>query len=304
MQQYVIVTGASGFIGSALIPWLLENNFKPVLVSRTPSKLGDHPPDVTALSLNELPDFVSQHDPNEIAAIVNLAGESIDGFFWSNAKKKRLLSSRLNAAKRLLEIVEKIPGWPGAFIQASAVGFYGNRGDEILSEDSGKGSGFLSGLVEQWEDSIQPLQQQDIRTVWMRIGLVLGKNGAFLNKMKPLFRFFLGGHPGSGRQWISWIHLDDLLNFIITAIQNKDYAGKYNLVSPNPVQAKDFYQTLSKALHRPSWLPQPAFALKLALGEMADELLLVSQRVQPQQLLQSGFEFKLDDLEKALKNSL
>ncbi|MHC4061794.1 MAG: TIGR01777 family oxidoreductase, partial [Planctomycetota bacterium] len=191
---------------------------------------------------------------------------------------------------------------PNLVIQASAVGYYGTRGDEILYEDSPSGAGFLADVSKQWEQTIQPLANSPTRLAVIRLGPVLGAEGGMMQKLLPAFRLFLGGHPGSGKQWLSWIHIDDVTSAIRFLIENPALRGVFNLTSPHPAPSRDFYRLLGKLMHRPALLPLPVCLLKVLMGQMAEELLLSSLRVLPNKLLQAGYRFKYADPESALKN--
>ncbi len=187
-------------------------------------------------------------------------------------------------------------------IQASGIGYYGNTGDRQLTENAAPGTGFLADIAQQWEQSTAAIKDQGVRQVVMRIGPVLGQNGGFLSRAKLPFTFFMGGYFGNGRQWLSWIHLADVVATIQFLLATKNTSGIYHLVAPNPVTSRDFAKSLGKIMRRPAWLPVPAFALKLALGTLAEELLLAGQRAIPQRLQQAGYPFQFTHLEPALED--
>jgi len=235
-------------------------------------------------------------------AVVHLAGESVVGR-WSPAKKKAILESRVLGTRNLATALGQTADKPRVFICASAVGFYGDRGDEILNEQSLPGQGFLAEVCREWEDASRVATDAGIRTVNIRIGLVLSQNGGALEKMLTPFRLGLGGRIGSGRQWLSWIHIDDIVGSIHHAIRTESLSGPVNLVAPNPLRNVEFTKILASVLGRPAFFPVPEFALKLAFGEMAArELLLSSVRVEPAKLAASGYEFRFKDLRNALEN--
>jgi len=200
--------------------------------------------------------------------------------------------------------VEKSKSKPNVVVQASGIGYYGNRGDEILDESSSPGSGFLVEVAKQWEKTTEKVKFLGVRHIIIRTGVVLGKDGGFLPRVLLPFRLFVGGHLGSGKQWIPWIHIQDEAKAIRFLIEKEDLKGVFNLTSPNPLVSKDFFKILGKVIKRPSWLHIPGFFLRLFLGQMAEELILSGQRALPKRLLESGYEFLYSDLESALKEIL
>jgi uncharacterized protein (TIGR01777 family) len=261
------------------------------------------------------PELVSGFD-----AIIHLSGEIVAGR-WTAAKKARIRESRVVSTNNLSDALTKSDSPPKTFVCASAIGYYGNRGDEILTEESPSGSGFLPEVCREWESATEAAANAGIRTVNLRTGLVLSPSGGALKQMLLPFRLGLGGRIGSGRQWWSWIHIEDFVAAVYHILQNTLAAtsttvelrasspglpvtGATNMVSPNPVTNGDFTRTLAKVLKRPALLPVPAFAARLALGELADEALLASARVEPKRLIEIGFEFKFSQLGSALGNLL
>jgi uncharacterized protein (TIGR01777 family) len=241
-----------------------------------------------------VPESVSGFD-----AVVHLAGESIVGR-WTEAKKRRIRESRVKGTLRLAEALAQAPQRPRVLISASAIGYYGDRGEETLREDSASGSGFLPEVCREWEDATELATKAGIRTVQMRFGLVLSRFGGALQKMLPPFRLGVGGNMGNGRQWWSWIDIDDLVGAVQHVIKTETLRGPVNVVGPNPVMNAEFTKTLTSVLSRPAILPMPAFAARLVFGQMGDELLLASQRVEPAKLLASGYVFQKPDLRLAL----
>ncbi len=233
------------------------------------------------------------------AAVVNLAGESVAGGRWTPARKKTLIESRLVTTRTLVEAIGRAKTKPRVLVSASAVGFYGNRGDEILTEESKPSSGFLSDLCREWERQAMKAEAFGVRVVLLRTGVVLDPHGGALAKMLPPFRLGLGGPLGSGRQYLSWIHRDDEIDAIRWAIETGSASGPYNLSAPEPATMKDFSSALGRALGRPAVLPAPAFALKLVFGEMS-EILLGGQRAVPARLSKEGFRHRYPGLEGAL----
>jgi len=304
MGKKVIITGGSGFIGQALCAELNAFGYDVTVLSRRPEQL----------KINENSRIRMVYwDPKNPAtwlshasgacAIVNLAGENIaSSLRWTTAKKDRLLQSRLTAGKAVSEAVMRLDHKPGVLIQASAIGYYGNRQKEELTEESSPGQGFLADLAKQWETSIDPVCRQGVRCATIRTGIVLGKGGGFLERVVLPFKLGLGRHLGNGQQWLSWIHLADEVSAIRFLIENKTLEGAFNLTAPNPLISRDFFKTLGRVLGRPSWLHAPAFMLRLMLGEMAKELLLSGQRVLPDRLTRSGYAFKYPDAYSALQS--
>ena len=244
------------------------------------------------------PESVSGFD-----AVIHLAGESIVGR-WTDAKKARIRDSRVSGTSNLAAALAKAPKRPRVLISGSAIGYYGDRGEEVLREDSAAGKGFLADVCQAWEAATKPAADAGIRTVRIRIGVVLSKAGGALPKMLFPFRMGMGGNMGSGRQWWSWIDVQDLVGAIHLILKSDLLQGPVNLVAPRPVTNAEFTRTLASALSRPAIFPMPAFAARLAFGQMADELLLASQRVEPTKLVATGYPFQSPDLRKALENVL
>jgi uncharacterized protein (TIGR01777 family) len=233
-------------------------------------------------------------------AVVNLAGASIADGRWSAARKAELHASRIDTTRALVTALAKMNARPRVLVSASATGVYGNRGDELLTEESQPGNNFLSNLAKDWEAEALKAEAIGIRVVLSRFGIVLARHGGALPAMMLPFRFFAGGKIGSGQQWMSWISLDDVIEILRLALEKGEVRGPINVISPQPVQNAEFTKALASAMHRPALFPAPAFALRLALGEMADALLLSSQRVQPRRLESLGYRFLHADLSSAL----
>jgi len=235
-------------------------------------------------------------------AVVHLAGKSVVGR-WTEEKKQAIRDSRVQGTRNLAAALVRSEVKPRVLICASAIGFYGNRGDEVLREESAAGQGFLPEVCRQWEDASRIAAEAGIRTVNLRIGLVLSAKGGALGKMLAPFKLGLGGRMGSGRQWLSWIHVDDIVSGIHHAMRTESLAGPVNLVAPNPVRNAEFTMVLASVLRRPALFPVPEFALRLVFGKQAaDEMLLSSQRVEPGKLLASGYEFRFRELRAALED--
>ena len=292
-------------MGRALGRRLIDAGYEVTALSRRASKatelLG---PDMHVAQWNALTSEGWLDLADGALAIVNFAGENIGTGRWTAEKKRRIANSRLNATNAVVEAVAKAANKPHTIIQASGIGYYGDRGDELLNEDSAPGTGFLADVATQRERALQPVREYGIRWAVIRVAPVLPARGGFLSHVVPPFRMFLGGHPGSGKQWFPWIHIDDLTAAVRLLIENPDLSGPFNMTSPNPMRAEQFYRLLAKQLHRPAVFPMPAFFLKLVFGEVATELLLSGQRALPTKLLQAGYEFKFPDADSALQNIL
>jgi hypothetical protein len=239
-----------------------------------------------------------------INAVVHLAGESITGGRWTPEKKRRILQSRIQGTRLLAESLAGLSTPPEVLVSASAVGYYGDRGEELLDENSAPGTGFLPDVCREWENAAESASAEGIRVVTLRTGIVLSIAGGALPKMLPVFRMGLGGKIGSGRQFISWIVLEDLVGIIEFAVLNELLRGPVNAVSPDPVTNREFAKTLARVLSRPSLCALPGFAARLAYGEMADALLLASARVVPSRLKDAGYSFRFSALDNALRNVL
>lgn len=236
-------------------------------------------------------------------AVINLAGENVGEGRWTEARKKRLVSSRLDATHAIVEALRHAPPRARALINASAVGYYGVRGDEVLDENGSQGSGFLAELVAKWEAAAQEAELL-ARLVILRFGVALAADGGALKKMMLPFKLGAGGPIGSGRQWMSWIDRDDAVRIVEWALDRSDVRGLYNATAPEPARNRDFTRVLGRTLHRPAMLPAPAFALRLAFGQMADEMLLGGQRVVPRRAEAEGFLFETRSIEHALARHL
>jgi len=304
-NQRIIITGATGFIGRALGKYLMNSGYFVLGLTRQPIEKSSR----DAGSMKLLPwnaktsdDWIDQ--ANGAAAIINLAGENIGDEKWTEEKKHRILQSRLDASGAIAEAIQKTTDKPGLLIQASAIGYYGDRGEETLDESSPPGEGFLSDVVRQWENSAQPICETGVRVVIVRLGVVLGFGGGILARLLPAFRRFAGGYLGTGNQWFSWIHLADVVSAIRFLLEHKDLADTFNLTAPHPLRAKEFGQTMGHILRRPALMPVPALALRILYGDMADEMMLASQRILPKKLLQAGFPFQYSDARSALEQIL
>ena len=295
----LVLTGATGFIGSALCSRLLERGHALTLLTRRT------PPDATTpvktwrhWTPGAPGDWETLLDGAD--GVINLAGEPIAAKRWTETQKRRIHSSRIDATRSIVEAVTKAKRRPTLLLNASAVGYYGPHGQEIVTEETPAGTDFLSSVCRAWEEEAQQAKPLGLRVVRLRTGIVLGPGGGALAKMVLPFKLFIGGPLGPGTQWMPWIHLEDEIGLILYLIENRQAAGAVNGTAPNPVTMKEFCQTLGKVMHRPSWAPVPSFALRLILGEMAD-MLLTGQRAVPTAAIELGYRFRYDNLSDALK---
>jgi uncharacterized protein (TIGR01777 family) len=292
----ILISGASGLIGSALVTSLGSQGCEVTRLIRGAAKKSS---DVRWDPMQSIPpELVSGFD-----AVIHLSGESVAGR-WTAAKKARIRDSRVVSTKNLSEALSKSQNPPRRFLCASATGYYGRRGDEILTEESTLGTGFLPEVCREWEAASDSAASAGIRTANLRTGLVLSRDGGPLKPMLLPFRLGLGGRIGCGRQWWSWIHIEDFIAAVHHMLQHDSVNGPVNMVSPNPVTNAEFTRTLAKVLKRPAILPVPAFAARLALGELANEALLGSARVGPKKLVDGGFDYQFPHLGFALENLL
>ncbi len=301
----VIVTGGTGFIGRALAASLAGDGHEVVIPTRNPDRHRDLETEgIRLVSWDGRTAEGWGSEADGAGAVVNLAGENIASGRWNAERKDRIRRSRLDAGQAVVEAVEKAPVKPGVVVQASAVGWYGDRGDEELFEEAGPGEGWLAGVAREWEGCTAPVEEAGVRRVVIRTGVVLGTEGGALPRLLTPFRIFLGGPLGSGKQWFSWIHLKDEIGAIRFLIENGQARGAYNLVGPKTVRMKEFCRTLGKVMWRPSWLRVPALSLRLLFGEMAKEALLASQRARPRRLETGGYRFAFSTAAGALRDIL
>lgn len=294
----ILISGSHGLVGSALADALKsEAHAVFALVRRAPHSESEVEwyPERGSLALARL---------EGMDAVVHLAGENIAEGRWSEEKKRRIRESRVKGTTVLSEALANLKHPPKTLICASAVGYYGDRGDEILTEESAPGNDFLAEVCVEWERATSSAAAKGIRVVNTRFGVILSADGGALKKMLPPFRMGVGGRVGSGKQWMSWIALDDVIGGLNFALTNEGLSGPVNFVTPNPVTNAEFTKKLGKVLSRPTLLPIPAFGVRLVFGEMADALLLSSQRVEPRRLKEVGVQWRYPDLEGAVRHVL
>jgi len=298
MEETVLITGGTGFIGRNLIPLLQKDNYKIIVLSRTPSKYQD---DFCFKHVQLVGDLAEVKDAN---IVINLAGANLSAKRWTDKYKQEIVNSRLNLTNNLIDWMSNLEHKPHTLISGSAIGYYGPRGNETLDEDStsGNASEFQVRLCSQWEDAAYRAEGLGVRVCCIRTGVVLGDEGALQQMLLP-FKLGLGGKLGSGNQYFSWIHILDHVRAVQHLIDNDSLTGPFNLTAPTPVTNKTLTKTLGKVLRRPTFMTVPGFALKLVMGEMA-HILLTGQRVVPHKLEESGFKFKYSELEQALNQIL
>jgi len=295
----ILISGASGLIGSALVDRFQRSGHEITRLVR-----GSSSPQRPAVRWDPTAECLDPSGLEGFDAVVHLAGENVASGRWSEAKKRRIRESRVHGTRVLSEALAAVSQPPKVFASASAVGYYGHRGGERLDEQCPPGSGFLAEVCRDWEHTTQLAAAMGIRVVLLRIGLVLAAHGGALPKMLPALRRGLGGRLGNGRQYVSWITLDDVVGAIDHLLADDSLSGPFNLTAPRPVQNRYFTQILARALNRRAILPAPAFLLRAVLGEMADELLLAGARAIPKGLRDSGYEFRDPELDAALQRIL
>jgi len=296
MNSRILVSGVSGPIGAALLPSLKSSGWNVVRLVRGPvngeGQISWDPTKPLA------PEAVSGFD-----AVVHLAGESIFGR-WTANKKRKIRESRVNGTLTLAHAMAQAQERPKVFVCGSAIGYYGNRGEELVSEQSAPGTGFLADTCQEWEEATTPAVQADIRTAHLRTGIVLSPKGGALGAMLLPFKLGLGGRTGGGQQWMSWIDVRDMVGAIHHILKNDLMQGPVNMVAPKPVRNAEFAATLASVLSRPAILPMPVFAVKAVFGEMGEELLLGSQKVEASKLISSGYPFRYRELRGSLEGLL
>ena len=301
----VLVIGATGFIGKPLVNRLLERNHEVYIFTREDKKARRLFGDRVFIQQWKTDEYILlQEYVHKVHVVINLAGENLGVKRWKGDQKRKILSSRVNIGKALSFALKQSKNKPYLLIQGSAIGYYGFSEDQVFTEKSPLGEGFLPMVAQQWEDSVRNVVEDNTRKIFVRTGIVLGREDGILPRMLRTFRFFIGGPLGGGKQWLSWIHIDDEIEAIVMLAETKEISGAVNLTAPNPVTMNEFAKTLGKTMHKPSLLPVPAFILKIIFGDMAKEMLLQGQKVIPGRLQEMGFEFKYTNLESALNDLL
>jgi len=295
----ILITGGTGFVGTQLTSRLIQDKHEVTILSRSAKRSGEVPRGMSYLQgdptqKGSWQEAIKNHD-----AAVNLAGASIFAK-WTEEHKKAIRESRVSTTRNIVEGIPSRPQKPFTFFSTSAVGYYGFCGDQELTEESSHGDDFLARIAVEWEGEALKAKEKGARVVITRFGIVMGEKGGALGQMIPLFKKFIGGPIGSGRQWFSWVHIKDLAEAFSFLLKHPEISGPVNVCAPNPVRNKDLAIALGKALHRPSFMPAPGFMIKLVLGEFGS-VILEGQRVIPKRLLESGFAFKYPAIDKALQ---
>ncbi|MDT8318484.1 MAG: TIGR01777 family oxidoreductase [bacterium] len=295
-MKNVLITGGSGFIGRALCRKLSEAGYAVTVLSRTPDRI----PGLCGQSVSGVASLDELQSDKKPHIIINLAGSPVADRRWSDARKEMLVSSRVGTTEKLISYIEKVKVKPSRLISASAVGYYGDGGDNIIDEESAVHDEFTHQLCTRWEEEAMKAKGAGVSVAILRIGLVIGRGGGFLSKMLLPFKLGLGGRIGSGAQWMPWIHIDDIVGLIMFLIEREELEGPFNAVSPEPVTNSDFTKTLADTLKRPAIFPVPSFVLKLALGEIS-RLILTGQRAVPKRAIKEGYSFAFTKLADALR---
>ncbi len=297
----IAIAGGSGFVGSALTKSFIENGHVVYILTRQKKSTSEKGIQyVTWLTKGSRPEVELEN----IDVLINLAGTSLNSGRWTDKKKEQIYTSRMDSTRELIRILCQIKKKPSVFINASAIGYYGISRDETFTETETKhGSDFLASTVHSWEDEAKQAKSYGVRTVFTRFGIVLGETEGALPMMVLPYKFYVGGTVGSGEQWLSWVHIDDVVGMITFAINNNEIEGPLNVVAPNPAKMKDFGKTIAKAIRKPHWLPAPSFVLKLLLGEMSI-LVLEGQKVLPEKAVENGYQFFHSSLDEALTSVL
>ncbi|HEX9252988.1 MAG TPA: TIGR01777 family oxidoreductase [Ignavibacteriaceae bacterium] len=304
MSKRIIITGATGLIGKKLADALIARGDEVIIFSRDAKRAKSiFPNAIECVEWNYKRPKQWKSRLEYVDAVIHLAGINLFAKRWNDNFKKAVLESREVSTKNLVEAIKLAANKPEVFVCASGIGYYGDRADDLLTEESPAGNDFLAEVCKVWESEASKVSGFGIRNVQVRTGLVLSLEDGALKQMLPPFKYFIGGPLGNGKQWSSWLHIDDIVRIYLHAIDNKNLSGAVNAASPNPVRMKEFANTLGKALHRPSIFSVPKFVLKIVVGEAA-EVVTASQKVDDQKLLNSRYKFKFPDLYKALQNLL
>jgi uncharacterized protein len=296
----ILITGSTGLIGTALQKSFKEKGYEMLLASRSEPKDDGH------IQWNMDTGFADE-DLSRLEgldAVIHLAGENVSGLRWTDEKKKAIRDSRVFGTRTMIEAFARLEKKPKVFVAGSATGFFGDRGDDEMTEASPAGTTFLAEVCKEWEAESRRAEDMGIRTVLLRTGIVLSKDGGALATMLTPFKLGVGGVVGSGKQWMSWVSLDDVVAIVNFVLDNETMRGAVNVVAPNPVTNEEFTKTLGSVLYRPTFLPLPEFAVNLVFGEMGDALLLDSTRVVPKRMNDAGYEFKYTRLKAALEHAV
>ncbi len=291
----ILLSGSTGFVGSAVLSYLSQKGHSVTCLTRGKGR-------DDSISWNPETGVVVKEDFEGFDAVIHLAGESIASR-WTKERKRRILSSRIEGTSLLAKTLAQLARPPKVFLSASAIGFYGDRGEERLTEESKQGRGFLAQVCKEWERASEPVEERGVRRILTRFGVVVGSGGA-VAAMIPAFKLGLGGLLGSGEQWMSWIALEDLVRAIDFCLENEEMRGPVNLVSPEPVRQREFARSLGGLIGRPTWFNQPSWLVRLLFGQMGEETLLSSAWVEPTKLLEAGFQFQRPSIQDALQKAL
>lgn len=292
------MTGGTGFVGTQLTSRLTQDGHELTILSRSAKRSGEVPRGISYLQGDPTQKGAWQEAIKTHDGVINLAGASIFAK-WTEEHKRAIRESRVSTTRNIVEGIPSHPQKPFSLFSTSAVGYYGFCGDEELTEDSPSGNDFLAQIAKEWEDEALKAKEKGARVIITRFGIVMGEKGGALSQMIPLFKKYIGGPIGSGKQWFSWVHIKDLSEAFAFLMKHPEISGPVNVCAPNPVRNKDLAKALGKVLHRPSFMPAPGFMVKLVLGEFGS-VILEGQRVIPKRLLESGFAFQYPDIEKAL----
>jgi len=299
--MHIVIAGGSGFVGKVLQERFLKHGHEVTILTRNKEKIAETNRLRAVEWLN--PNSNPEKYLGNVDAIINIAGESINGFRWTKTKKKQIIESRIRTTREIVRIIGEMDPKPKVLVNGPAVGYYGMSDEDTFTEESKtEANDFLATVVRKWEEEAKQAEKFGVRTVYARLGVVLGKGGA-LPLMALPYKMGVGGPVGSGKQWVPWVHQADVAGLLLFAIENESISGPLNVTAPNPVKNNQFGKSIGRVLHRPHWMPVPSFAMKMLLGEMS-EMLLSGQCVVPERALQCGYIYQYPELEEALENIL